>query len=574
MPNTISGDLDLSQLPPYEKRLFVPANASLTNKDEVLALYEKLLQQSISSSQELESWLQDRSELDAAVDQAGSLLYIRMTSQTDDLNRAQGYKDFVENVVPAVKPLVDQLNQKYLKIRQNFSLDQKRYEIYDRRLHSDVELFRAKNVPLQTHADLLSQEYQTIAGAMTVHFNGEELTLPQMAKFLLEPNRQLREEAWRLISQRRLQDKDRLEEIFDRMLTLRHEIALNAGYNNFCDYQFRAYHRFDYTPNECKQYHETIQRLVVPIVEGILRKRKTQMNLRELRPWDLAVDPLGLSPLKPFREVQELISGVGEIFFRLDKRWGEQFQEMARCGLLDLASRKGKAPGGYQSTLAEARKPFIFMNAVGIDQDVNTLLHEGGHAFHSLAAASQFLYPYRHAPMEFCEVASMTMELLGGEHLDIFYNREDAQRSRLSHLEDIVEILVWVAIVDSFQFWIYEHPKHSHPERTNAWLTIHERFSPQMVDWNGLKDIRAYLWHRQLHIFEVPFYYIEYGIAQLGALSLWLHFKKNPDEALKSYQKALALGGSRRLPEIFQAAGIKFDFSQNTIAPLTQELQL
>ena len=576
MPKPPSNPDYISQLPRYEKRKFVPEEACLTHKEEVLDLYERLLKRKFSSRQELELWLSDRCELEAAFDQAGTVLYIRMTCQTDDQTRALAYKKFIEEVVPAVKPLEDQLNRKYLKEADRFPLGKTArnyYKVYDRAIRSDVDLFREENVALQTQVALLSQEYQTICGAMTVLFQGEEKTLPQMSKFLLENDRALREEAWRKTAERRLKDKDRLEEIFDRMLVLRHQVALNAGFKNFCDYQFRGYHRFDYTPQDCKQYHETVEHFVVPLWKEILQKRKERVRLKELRPWDLAVDPSGEPPLKPFSDVNDLISGASEIFRRTDPELGEQFHHMTSDGLLDLASRKGKAPGGYQSTLAEARKPFIFMNAVGIDQDVRTLLHEGGHAFHALAAAAQFLYSYRHAPMEFCEVASMTMELLGGEHLEVFYNENEFKRSRLAHLEDIVEILVWVAIVDCFQSWIYEHPKHARTERIEAWRAIQKRFSGNVVEWNGLEDIQAYLWHRQLHIFEVPFYYIEYGIAQLGALQLWLRYKQNPCAALGDYRKGLSLGGSRPLPEIFKAAGIHFDFSKKTIAPLTEALK-
>ncbi len=599
MSNPVVNEFDISQLPRYEKRKFVPQEACLTNKEEVLDLYERLLKRKFSSIQELELWLSDRCELEAAFDQAGTVLYIRMTCQTDDQTRALAYKKFIEEVVPAVKPLEDQLNQKYLKDSKNLSFpnalvgnpgpptetfggdssgissvrDSSYYTVYDRAIRSDVELFREENVALQTQVALLSQEYQTICGAMTVFFQGEEKTLPQMSKFLLENDRALREEAWRATAERRLKDKDRLEEIFDRMLALRHQTALNAGFQNFCDYQFRAYHRFDYTPQDCKQYHQTVEHFVVPLWKEILQKRKETMRLKELRPWDLAVDASGAPPLKPFSDVNDLISGASEIFRRTDLELGQQFARMTSEGLLDLASRKGKAPGGYQSTLAEIRKPFIFMNAVGIDQDVRTLLHEGGHAFHSLAAASQFLYSYRHAPMEFCEVASMTMELLGGEHLEVFYNENEFKRSRLAHLEDVVEILVWVAIVDCFQSWIYEHPQHTPVERRNVWLAIQKRFSGNIVEWNSLEEIQAYLWHRQLHIFEVPFYYIEYGIAQLGALQLWHRYQENPVDALRYYRQGLAVGGSKPLPEIFETAGIEFDFSQKIIAPLIHALR-
>ncbi len=567
--SAMTDELKIDRLPAFQKRHFVPDKANLTDKNEVTALYAKLLERPISSSGELEQWLTDRSELEACLDQAGTVLYIRMTCQTDDPLKAKAYQNFIETVVPAVKPLDDGLNKKYLEARKKFPLDEA-YAIYDRTIQSDIDFFRQENVPLQTKVALLSQEYQTICGAMTVSFNGQEYTLPQMSKFLLEQDRLLRENAWRAVAERRLKDKQKLDHLFDEMLKLRHKIALNADCRDFCEYQFRAYHRFDYTQNDCHAYHAAIEKCVLPVLKKILSRRCERMRLSALRPWDTAVDPTGRPPLKPFSKIEELLEGTKTIFSRLDKELGTQFAQMINLGLLDLASRKGKAPGGYQSTLTEARKPFIFMNAVGVDDDVHTLLHEGGHAFHALASASQKLFSYRHAPMEFCEVASMGMELLGNEFLSAFYAHDDEERSRTEHLEDVVSTLVWVAVVDAFQEWIYAHPEQTPEERAKAWLATRKRFGSDLIDWSGLEKEQTYLWHRQLHIFEVPFYYIEYGIAQLGALQLWLSAKKDRSKALEQYRYALSLGRSRPLPELFAAAGLKFDFAESTVAPLME----
>jgi len=562
--------MDLAQLPAYQKRIFVPENADLTDVTTVVGLYEKLEQAQITSARELEHWLIDRSELDAALSQAGSILYIRMTCQTDDSKYAKGYTQFVESIPPAVKPVNDRLNRKYIRARGSFPLDVKRYQVYERAVKTDIELFVEKNVPLQTKVDLLSQQYQTICGAMTVSFEGQEQTMPQMGKYLQETDRSLRERAWRALAQRRMQDKDKLEEVFESMFELRKTIASNAGFSNFTDYQFKSYHRFDYNTQDCKKYHETVEKLIVPLNGRILDKRRQQMELKSLRPWDTAVDASGEKPLAPFKEVQELIKATGSIFNKLDSDFGLQFQEMNNWGLLDLASRKGKAPGGYQNTLNEARKPFIFMNAVGIDDDVRTLLHEAGHAFHALACAGEDLVDYRQAPMEFCEVASMAMELLGGEHLNEFYGPKDLQRSNREHLEGIIQTLAWVANIDAFQHWLYEHPQHSSGERSRAWGTLYERFGGKFIDWSDLTEIKDHLWHRQLHIFEVPFYYIEYGIAQLGALQVWLNARRDPKKALADYKQGLALGGSRPVRDLYQAAGISFDFSESIIKPLVE----
>lgn len=562
--------MDFAQLPPYQPRRFVPAEVNLRDKDQVAALYEQVLSFSVNSVADLEQFILQRSELDAAVNQVRDVLYIKMTCQTDAPDLAQAYTDFVEQVIPAIKPLEDQLNRRYVDLIAKFPLDPKRYAIYSRAICCDIELFRQENVPLQTQLQLLSQEYQTICGAMTVRFQGQEFTLPQMAKFLEEPDRELREAAWRALAQRRLTERDRLDSLFDKMLGLRVKVAANAGCRDFIEYQFRAYHRFDYTQSDCELYHATIEELLVPVMAKITQQRKKQMKLGALRPWDTQVDPLGRPPLRPFVRVDDLIKGTNKIFDQVHPDLGRQFDEMARLGLLDLESRKGKAPGGYQNTLTETRKPFIFMNAVGVDDDVNTLLHEGGHAFHAYASAADPIVDYRHAPMEFCEVASMAMELLGAQYLDVFYNEEERQRVRRSQMEGIIQILVWVANVDAFQQWIYEHPRHTPQERREAWLKVYQRFGGGLVDWQGLEEFRESLWHRQLHIFEVPFYYIEYGIAQLGALQIWLNSKKDFKKAVQDYRRGLALGGSRSLPELFKAAGLEFDFSKRTIEPLAK----
>ncbi len=563
---------DFSRIPRYQKRTFVPEGVDFNDRDEAVELYTQLLDRDIRSAKELEQWLKDCSELAAAVDQHGSILYIVMTCDTSHAEHAYNYQKFIKDVVPAVKPLGDELNRKYLAMNDQFPLDAKRYFIFHRSVQTDVDLFWAENVPLETDVQLLSQEYQSVFGSMTVDLDGQEMTLPQMSKFQEEVDRSLRERAWRLTAQRRYQDQDRLESIFERMFSIRHKIARNAGFGNFRDYQFASYHRFDYSPDHCKRYHETIERVVVPLWDKILERRRQQMKLTHLRPWDLSVDPFGRPPLNPFTTADQLTKGVSRIVRRIDPEFGNMFDEMSQLGLLDLESRKGKAPGGYQNTLSEARKPFIFMNAVGIDDDVRTLLHESGHAFHAMYCANEFLHTYRRAPIEFCEVASMSMELLADRHLDEFYGAEDHKRSRTTHLENIIHILAWVANVDSFQHWMYEHADHARQDRIRKWVELYERFAGTLVDWTGLDLYKETLWHRQLHIFEVPFYYIEYGIAQLGALQIWQRSRKDLPGTLDSFKRAMALGGSCSLPELFATAGIEFDFSEKTIRPLVHEI--
>lgn len=558
----------LNELPAALPRRFVPGAADLTSKDVVVGLLEQLLAREICSLEHFEQWILDNSEFGAALSQAGSILYIEMTCATDDPAKAGAYQAFVEKVEPAVKPLGDELNKKFLALAEKFPLDLRRYEVALRAARMDVALYVDKNVPLQTEVALLCQEYQAVSGAMTVDFDGQERTLPEMSKFLLMTDRGIRERAWRAVAARRLRDKDTFEAIFDKMRALRQQMAVNAGCANYRDYMFKAYHRFDYTPDDCKAYQRAIKEVVVPLRREIDLRRQQDMGLDCLKPWDGAVDPQGREPLEPFKTSAQLIAGVGRMFARLDQELAGHYQDMDARGLLDLESRKGKAPGGYQNTLNEARKPFIFMNAVGVDDDVRTLLHESGHAFHAYLSAHDPLVEYRHAPMEFCEVASMSMELMANEFLGEFYSSRDAGRSTVELLEGLVSTLAWVATIDAFQHWLYENPAHTPPERRAAWARLNAEYGGGVVDWSGLEEERAYLWHRQLHIFEVPFYYIEYGIAQLGALQIWTRFKETPSEAVAFYKKGLALGGSRPLPELFAAAGIRFDFSKEMIRPL------
>src|SRR5688572_8441578 len=549
--------LPFQNLPVHSPRKFVPTNVDLGDWAQVEPLFNKLEERvrSITTTADLERWLLDWSEVSAALDEEASKRYIAMTCHTDNAEAEKAYLHFVEQIEPALKPRQFKLEQLYLAQPARQQLSKHRYEVFDKHTQVHVELFREENVPLETEEAKLSQQYQKLSGSLTVNFRGEEKTLVQMGRYLEEPDRALREEAWTLVAKRRLQEVEKFEEIFDQLVRLREQIARNAGFSNYRDYAFRARARFDYTPKDCSNFHYAIEREVMPLLRKLQSEREALLKVPALRPWDLAVDPQNLPPLRPFDQ--------------LDPDLSRGFRLMGDLKLLDLANRKGKAPGGYQSTLSESRLPFIFMNAVGVQRDVETILHEAGHAFHALATRDEDLYAYRHAPIEFCEVASMSMELLGNEFIESFYNEADSRRARRDHLEGIIEIFPWIATVDAFQHWIYTNPGHTREARAAAWLELMERFGGN-VDWSGFSDVRANLWHRQLHIFLHPFYYIEYGIAQLGALQVWANSKNDRAGALRDYRKALKLGGSRPLPELFQSAGCKFDFSAATVKPLIQ----
>ncbi len=566
--------LPFAELPVYKARRFVPAKIDLGDWTQIEPLFDQLESRAakVTTSADLEQWLLDWSELTAALDEESAKRYIAMTCHTADADAEKAYLHFVEKVEPEAKPRQFKLDNIYVNHPAREKLPKKRYEVFDRDTKVRVQLFRPENVALETEEARLSQHYQKLSGSLTVQFRGEEKTLIQMGRYLEETDRGLRQEAWELVANRRLREVDKIEDIFDELVKVRGEIAKNAGFANYRDYAFRRLGRFDYTPEACMQFHAAVETEIMPAVRELQAARRQHLNLPALRPWDLAVDPLNRPPLRPFEEVEQMVSKTQTIFDKLDGELAGGYRRMHDLKLLDLANRKGKAPGGYQSTLAEARLPFIFMNAVGVQRDVETLLHEAGHAFHALATRGEDIYAYRSAPIEFCEVASMTMELLGNEFLEAFYATPEANRARRTHLENIVGIFPWIATVDAFQHWIYTHPDHTRAERTQAWLDLMERFGGD-VDWSGYEAARANLWHRQLHIFIHAFYYIEYGIAQLGALQVWANSKRDKAGALKSYKDSLGLGGSRPLPELFEAAGCRLEFSRATIAPLVRLLR-
>ena len=560
--------------PPYRPRAFVPEFIDLGDWNQVEPLFDKLESAAAAARTpaELELWLLHGGELSAALEEESSRRYIAMTCHTDSPEAERAYLHFVEEIDPRLKPRQFKLARLFLDHPARAGLAQERYFVFDRSAQVQVDLFRPENVPLETEEAKLTQQYQKLIGSLTVNFRGEERTLVQMGRYQEETDRALRQEAWELTAQRRLQEADRIEELFEQLLKLREQIAANAGFPNYLQYAFKQLGRFDYTPEDCGKFHEAIEKEIMPVLRGLQARRREKLGLATLRPWDMSVDPSNQSPLRPFQEVENLVARTQDIFNQLDAGLAGEFALMRDKHLLDLENRKGKAPGGYQSTLAESRLPFIFMNAVGMQRDVDTILHEAGHAFHALAAREEDFHPYRSAPIEFCEVASMSMELLGAEFLEKFYSADDARRARRKHLEGIVDIFPWIATVDAFQHWIYEHPGHARAERQRAWLELMERFGGE-VDWTGQERVRANLWHRQLHIFLYPFYYVEYGIAQLGALQVWCNSKKDKAGALAAYQRGLRLGGSRPLPELFEAAGCRFDFSRQTVRPLVEMVQ-
>jgi len=531
-------------------------------------LFQQLELRKISNAEDLRKWILDWSKLSSSLAEESARRYVAMTCDTTNKPAAEAYEFFVSNIDPIISEKNEKLQKKLIQ-HKNLSDLENEFGNWFKAVRTDLELFREENIPLETQLNLEIQKYQKITGAMSVEYKGEKKTMQQMAPYLQSPNREEREEAWHLLTKRRLQDAEALDNAFDKLFSLRIQIAKNSGYENYIDYIFKAKHRFDYTAQDCKNFHESIEKIILPMQREILQQRAKKMNLQKLRPWDLSCDPQGRPALKPFKTGAELVSKCGNLFGRLNPKWKEWYGILEKENLIDADSRLGKAPGGYQITFDESQVPFIFMNAAGTNQDVYTLLHESGHAFHQFAMAKQELFAFREVPSEFAEVASMSMELLGAEDLSDFYNEEDFQRSRIDALQDIISLFPWVATIDAFQHELYIRPNHTAKDRKEIWLSLQNRFDTG-VDWSGFEDARAYLWQKQLHLFEVPFYYVEYGIAQLGALQIYANAKKNKDLAVQNLIEAEMLGSSKPLPELFKTAGIKFDFSPKTIEPLAE----
>ena len=552
---------------------FVPADIDATTWENLQPFYQQLLERNFKCVGCVKQFLLDRSELDAAAAEAGSDLYIAMTCNTEDEDIKNAFLAFIENVEPELKKVTFELNKKVVEAECSSELDADKFGVMLRDWKADVAIFRDENVPLQTEDTKLGQEYSELCGAMMVDFDGEEKTMPQMGVYQQDQDRHVREMAWQGTADRRLLDRDAIDGIFDKMVENRNQTALNAGFANYMEYMFAVKHRFDYTPSDCVAFHDAIEQKCMPIVRKLAEDRKAALGVDTLRPWDIAVDPHGLAALKPFDSAGDLIEKTSNLFHRMGEGLGDMFDTMRDGGYsLDLDSRKGKAPGGYQASRDRKRMPFIFMNAAGLPRDLDTMVHEAGHAFHYMLCRHDDLVWNRSAPLEFAEVASMSMESMAYPFLDEFYNKDECKRAIRKHLEGVVSTLPWVATIDAFQHWIYLNPEHSREERTAKWLEIGKRFGGS-VDWSGLESQQEAVWHRQLHPFEVPFYYVEYGIAQLGALQMWLHYRKDPKSAIAAYKKGLTLGASRPLPELFEEAGLRFDFSLEMVGELMEAVQ-
>jgi oligoendopeptidase F len=543
-----------------------PPAQRLDSWEAVAPRYDELATRSLDAPA-VPAWLGDWSRLSEEVAEAASWTAIRYTQDTEDPERKAAYLRQIQAILPQVKVADQRLKDRLLAT----GWESPELATVLRQFRADAALFRDENVPLQAEEQTASARYGELVGGLTVPFDGAPRTLAQLAPYRASPDRTVREAAWRAGMDGLHGLREALDTLFDQLFALRVRIAQNAGYDNYLHYRWQQLGRFDYTPADAIRLQEAVAEWAVPALARAAERRRAALGLSVLRPWDLDVDVHGGAPLAPFETGEELAAGGQRVFERLDPALGEMVGVMRREGLLDLENRKGKAPGGYCSTLPARGRPFIFMNAVGTEDNVRTLLHEAGHAFHVFDRRPLPLVWQRRTPMEFNEVASMSMELLTAPYLTRqaggFYDERDALRAAAQHLERILVFLPYMATVDAFQHWLYAHPDHDRAARDAAWLGLHERYNVA-ADWSGFQANRMSLWQHKQHIFESPFYYIEYGIAQLGALQVWRNSLADPPAALAAYRRALALGGTVPLPALFEAAGARLVFDPEGVAEL------
>ena len=557
-------------IPTRPTRRFVSEDLIIDSWSKIEPLFESLLNREILSAKHLERWMLDRSELEAVLEEDMAWRYIKMNIDTTDKNLGDRFTFWIKEISPKIAPYSHQLNVKLVENTFLNELDSDKYKIYLRGVKKAIEIFREENIPLYTEMEEKQQEYGAISAKMSIEVDGETVTMQKAAQFLKDTNREKREEVYHKISERRLEDKEKLDVLFDELIALRQEIAKNAGYRNYRDYMFAALGRFDYTATDCYSFHTAIEQEIVPIITSFEEKRKEKLGLENYKAWDTSVDANGKESLKPFEGGDILTDKSIECFNRLRPYFGECLSTMKEMKHLDLESKNGKAPGGFMYPLYEIGVPFIYMNAVGSQRDVVTMVHEGGHAVHSFLSRDLSMTEFKSTPSEVAELASMSMELLSMKHWDVFYdNKEDLKRAKREQLEKALEGLPWIAAIDKFQHWIYT-TDHTAEQRREQWMEISSELGNPVVNWEGQEDSLANQWQKQLHLYEVPFYYIEYGMAQLGAIAMWREYILKGEVALDNYTKALKLGYTKSIGEIYETAGIQFDFSAKYVKELSE----
>ena len=561
-------------VPTRKKRAFLPDNFVIDAWADLEPFFKELKERPLNSKATLEQWLLDKSELDCILEEDMAWRYIKMNIDTTDQNLADRFNYFVAHIQPNIAPFANDFNKKIVDCNYVNELTGEAFRIYIRGVKMGIEIFRESNIQLQSELSQEAQEYGTITAKMMVELGGEEMTMQKAATYFKRTSREQRQLAFVAMNERRQQDVDALDILFDRLLKKRHQVALNADYKNYRDYKFDSMGRFDYKPKDCFDFHASIRSEIVPIVKNFNQARKSQLGYDVLRPWDMDVDPMSLPPLKPFDGGHELLEKSIECLSKVKPFFGECLSIMREMGHLDLESKTGKAPGGFNYPLYEIGVPFIYMNAVGAMRDIITMVHEAGHAIHSFLSRDLPIADFKSTPSEVAELASMSMELITMDYWDVFLSDPDElKRAKQEQLAKILGILPWIARVDEFQHWIYVNPTHSAAERRAKWVEVNNKYSTGDVDWSGHESAYESAWQKQLHIYEVPFYYIEYGMAQLGAIAVWRNYKQNPEKALEQYEGALKLGYTATIGDIYKTAGVKFDFSTEYIKELASFVQ-
>lgn len=552
-------------------RTFLKQDFILSDWAGLEPYFENLQNRRLDAAEALQQWLADLSELESAIGEDACWRQIKVTCDTTDNALEEAFTFFVTEIEPKIKPYAFAINKKLLDSPFKNELDEKIYFPYLRNVANSVALFREENIALQSEINVLAQQYGAISGAMSVAIEGKEMTLQQAAKLLHSSDRSLRKSVFEKVVDRRLQDKNTLNDLFEKLLDLRHKVALNAGFDNYRDYKFQELGRFDYTPEDCFAFHEAVKEHIVPLQRELLEHRRKELGIEQLKPYDVDAEPIGREPLQPFANGDEMLDKSIAVFTKLRPFFGECLSKMKEMGRLDLDSRMGKAPGGYNCPLPETGVPFIFMNAAGTVNDLITMMHEGGHAVHSFLSHDLPLSAMKEYPMEIAELASMSMELFTLEYWqDFFATKEECIRAQWEEMERVIDVLPWIATIDKFQHWLYTHPGHSKADREKVWKAIQEEFSTGTVDWSEFQEYQYSFWQKQLHLFEVPFYYIEYGIAQLGAIAMWRQYKHNKEQALDNYMASLSAGYTKTLKDLYAIAGIRFDFSPAYIKELSE----
>jgi oligoendopeptidase F len=535
---------------------------------DILPWYEALAAAPLDAAS-VPAWLATWSRLEELITEAAAQSMIAYTADTRDAALEAAHLRFSAEIFPQLEEQGVRLARRLLET----GYDRPDLEVVLRRFHTQIEIFREENVPLFSELEELSARYQRLTGGITVEWDGATRTLPQLLPYLKQPERGVRERAFRAIGAPSLALRPELAALFDEMYHRRQRVAAQAGFADFQAYSFAAKCRFDYTPDDCTRFHEAVEAEVVPAVGRVMERRRRDLGLGRLRPWDLDVDPAGRPALRPFATAPELMEKTSRVFHAVAPELGTEFDLMRGEGLLDLESRAGKAPGGYCETLHFRGRPYIHMNAVGLLDDVNTLLHESGHSFHAFASHRQPLLWQRYVGAESAELASMSMELLAAPYLAEpggLATADELRLARIEHLEDVLVTLAHVATVDAFQRWIYTSGEGGDAAaRDRAWLRIRARFQAG-VDWSGLEEEQVARWYRQLHIFLYPFYYIEYGLAQLGALQVWRRSRTDQAGAVRDYREALALGCTVSLPAMYARAGARFGADRPLIGELVR----